>query len=131
MIKVSLRSAMFIYLFVTIQSVTATELRCLDVNVFGKKQKICDPSVVELLESKVMQRLKGVDQHGIPHYFCNLSPFSRFDHSVGVYLLVKNAGASDKEQIAALLHDASHTAFSHTADFLFKNKGNFHQEHSY
>lgn len=38
-------------------------------------------------------------------------------------LLVKLLGGSLKEQIAALLHDASHTAFSHFTDYVFNNHG--------
>jgi len=43
-------------------------------------------------------------------------------------LLLKKLGASLEEQIAGLLHDIPHTAFSHTIDFVFPNKDhNFHE----
>ncbi len=83
------------------------------------------------MNSPMMQRLKKIDQHGIAYYFTDLKSFTRYDHSIGVYLLVKAAKAPYTEQIAALLHDASHTAFSHTGDFLFEDKGNFHHENAY
>jgi hypothetical protein len=47
------------------------------------------------------------------------SPITRFEHSVGVMILVRELGASLTEQIAALLHDVSHTAFSHVIDYVF------------
>lgn len=37
-------------------------------------------------------------------------------------LLLRKLGASLNEQIAGLLHDASHTAFSHTADWVLGHK---------
>lgn len=87
--------------------------------------------IKELKNSALMQRLKGVDQHGMAFYFLNIKPFSRYDHCVGVYELLKKAHASEAEQIAGFLHDASHTAFSHTADYLFAAQGNFHENDSY
>ena len=52
---------------------------------------------------------------------------TRYEHSVGVMLLVRRFGASLDEQIAALLHDVSHTAFSHVIDYVF----NDHDHQSY
>jgi len=53
------------------------------------------------------------------------NPTTRFDHSVGVMLLIRKLGAGSspasallKEQVAALLHDVSHTAFSHVIDYV-------------
>jgi len=45
-------------------------------------------------------------------------------------LLVRRLGASLDEQIAALLHDVSHTAFSHVIDFVFNdhNGQSYHEE---
>lgn len=85
--------------------------------------EIDDELLEELIESDVMQRLKEVDQSGPVVYF-NLCPkFTRFDHSVGVLALLIKAGVSHVEQVAGLLHDASHTAYSHLGDFLF-HEGN-------
>src|SRR5690606_34029437 len=44
---------------------------------------------------------------------------TRYDHSVGTFLLVRKLGGSLEEQIAAMLHDVSHTAFSHVIDYVF------------
>ena len=78
------------------------------------------PLVKELLQHKCMTRLKEIDQHGPSTYFQNKPTFDRYAHSVGVYALLKKCGASLEEQVAGLLHDASHTTGSHVADTLFK-----------
>lgn len=85
--------------------------------IYGKF-KINSPVIVELIRSKPMQRLKGIAQYGVPDEFYHMKGFSRFDHSIGVMLLLKKFGSSEKEQIAGLLHDVSHTAFSHTIDWV-------------
>jgi HD superfamily phosphohydrolase len=51
----------------------------------------------------------------------------RLEHSAGVMLLVRWMGAGLDEQIAALLHDVSRTAFSHVIDYVFNN----HEHQSY
>jgi hypothetical protein len=44
-------------------------------------------------------------------------------------LLLRKLGASIEEQIAGLLHDVPHTAFSHVIDFVFKNDNHeFHEK---
>jgi hypothetical protein len=54
---------------------------------------------------------------------------TRFDHSVGAMLLIKKLGGSVEEQIAGLLHDVSHTAFSHVIDYVFDNENeSYHEE---
>ncbi|MCX6707977.1 MAG: HD domain-containing protein, partial [Candidatus Woesearchaeota archaeon] len=42
---------------------------------------------------------------------------TRFDHSLGVYFLLKRLGAGREEQIAGLIHDIGHTALSHVYDY--------------
>ena len=85
--------------------------------LYGKFE-IDSPVLIELINSPSVQRLKGIGQYGVPDEFYNLKNFSRFEHSVGVMLLLKRLGADEEEQIAGLLHDASHTAFSHVIDYL-------------
>ncbi|SDM54722.1 hypothetical protein SAMN04488084_10855 [Pedobacter antarcticus] len=43
-------------------------------------------------------------------------------------LLVRTLGGSLKEQVASLLHDVSHTAFSHVIDYVLKQKGEDYHE---
>lgn len=88
-----------------------------------------DPLAIELILSPAMQRLKGILQYGVNEFIIPSSyPYTRFDHSLGVYQLLKMHNRSRKEQIAGLLHDVSHTVFSHLSDMLFLkgfDKGNY------
>ena len=81
------------------------------------------------MQSNAVQRLRGVLQHGVTALLGITSSTTRFEHSMGVMLLAQRLGASLQEQIAALLHDVSHTAFSHVIDFVFDmNHGqSFHE----
>ncbi len=83
--------------------------------IYGK-YKINEPVLVELIKSRPMQRLKKIAQLGIPDRFYHIRGFSRFEHSLGVMLLLRKLNASLEEQAAGLLHDVSHTAFSHVVD---------------
>lgn len=88
-----------------------------------------DQVVEELISSKSMQRLKGIHQAGASYLMNEKWNVTRFDHSVGVMLLVKKLGGSVEEQIAGLLHDVSHTAFSHVIDYVFDNEDeSYHEE---
>lgn len=73
----------------------------------------------ELYHSSCFQRLNDVDQSGPAYYFHRIPKFTRASHSIGVWHLLKRHGCSLEEQAAGLLHDASHTAFSHLGDYLF------------
>ncbi|WMY14503.1 HD domain-containing protein [Bacillus tropicus] len=88
-----------------------------------------DPVVEELIVSKSVQRLKGIHQNGASYLINENWNVTRFDHSVGVMLLIKKLGGSVEEQIAGLLHDVSHTAFSHVIDYVFDNSNeSYHEE---
>lgn len=87
--------------------------------VWGKSYKVKDPLLVELIQSPAMQRLKSIDQSGPVRYAHLTPPFSRYDHSLGVLALLMKAKTSREEQAAGLLHDVSHTAFSHLGDKIF------------
>ncbi len=90
--------------------------------VYGEYQE-GSPVVTELMASKPIQRLKGLNQYGIPDRYYHLKGFSRFDHSLGVMLLLRHLGASEEEQVAGLLHDVSHRAFSHVYDWVVGTTG--------
>ncbi len=91
--------------------------------VYGKEE-VTEPVLIELINSKPLQRLKNISQFGIPEGYYYLNTFSRFEHSVGVMILLRRLGAGLEEQIAGLLHDVSHTAFSHIVDWVFGNSLN-------
>ncbi len=77
------------------------------------------PVLEKLINSSLLKRLQYIDQSGPLTYFGYIPKFSRYEHSIGVLVLLQKAGAPLKEQIAGLLHDTSHTTFSHIGDHLF------------
>ncbi len=80
---------------------------------------VTEPVLCELINSKAFNRLKGVNQYGIVHYIHHSTlPYTRYTHSLGVFFLLRHYGATLEEQIAGLLHDVSHTVFSHVGDHL-------------
>ncbi|MDD2807281.1 MAG: HD domain-containing protein [Patescibacteria group bacterium] len=92
---------------------------------------IKEPVLIDLIKSPALQRLKKIEQHGtwqLHQSWKKSHHFSRYDHSIGVMLLLRKFNASIEEQLHGLLHDISHTVFSHVADFLF-NKDT--SKHSY
>lgn len=86
--------------------------------IYGK-EKITEPVLIELINSKEMQRLKKIHQFGVVRYIYPVEKYSRYEHSLGVLTILRRHNASLEEQIAGLLHDVSHTAFSHIADLVF------------
>jgi hypothetical protein len=85
---------------------------------------IIEPLILDLINSPSMQRLKGVDQSGYFEPFYPGSAHSRFEHSVGVYFILNKFNAPLPEQAAGLIHDVSHSAFSHCLDYLENKKEN-------
>ncbi len=90
--------------------------------------KVEEPVIIELLESAAIKRLEGISQHG---YASQARPynFSRLEHSLGVFLLLRKYGASLDEQIAGLIHDAAHAVFSHTIDYVGGRQSGGRQDH--
>lgn len=86
--------------------------------IYGTLQ-IDEPVIAELIASHPLQRLKKVNQYGASFYRFPHLTTTRFEHSVGVYYILKRLGAPVLEQIVGLLHDAPHTAFSHVTDVVF------------
>jgi uncharacterized protein len=78
-----------------------------------------EPVLLELIASPGFQRLKQVRQYGVSYYITHNEEYNRYDHSIGVLALLRDKKVPLKEQIAGLLHDVSHTAFSHVGDYLF------------
>lgn len=97
--------------------------------VYGTLQ-IDDPLIQELIEAPLFQRLKGIHQYGVVYFITPTESYSRFDHSLGVYHLLNKIHVSREQQIAGLLHDVSHTVFSHVGDYVFQDRypGNSYQD---
>ncbi len=81
--------------------------------------EINEPVLIDLINSNGVKRLKNIRQYGINYYLKKPEDYTRYEHSLGVMLLIRRFGGSLTEQIAGLLHDASHTAFSHLGDWVF------------
>lgn len=91
-------------------------------------QDIKEPVLLELIHAQPITRLKKINQAGASQYLFPWKDVTRYEHSVGVMLLLRYFGASLREQIAGLLHDIPHTAFSHVADFVFSNEHHEYHE---
>lgn len=89
---------------------------------------IDDPKVLAVIECPTFRRLDGVKQAGPSAFAFPFKTVTRYEHSLGVYLLLRRLGADPVEQIAGLLHDVSHTAFSHAVDFVFSSEEQDHHE---
>jgi uncharacterized protein len=85
-----------------------------------------EPVLRELIESESLERLKEISMAGYAEPFFPGSYHSRFEHSIGVCYLLSKFGASLEEQIAGLIHDISHTAFSHCVDYALSEGSETH-----
>ncbi|HKG08775.1 MAG TPA: HD domain-containing protein, partial [Pedobacter sp.] len=94
---------------------------------FGKTEL---PGIFEdLLNAPTVNRLSRIHQSGAIFLVNPDISHSRLEHSIGVMLLIRKLGGSELEQIAGLLHDISHTAFSHVGDYVFDNEEeNYHEQ---
>lgn len=89
--------------------------------------------ILDLIDSKEMQRLRRIKQLGTTQYTFHGAEHSRFSHSLGVYELARKICDrfvqnypeewDDSERLvtlcAALLHDIGHGPFSHTFEKIF------------
>jgi len=89
--------------------------------------------ILDLINSKEMQRLRRIKQLGTSQYTFHGAEHSRFSHSLGVYELTRKIVANfarkypdewdNKEKLvtlsAALLHDIGHGPFSHAFEKIF------------
>lgn len=110
--------------------------KSITINTLYGTFKIEEPVLKELLTNEYMLRLKDIKQYGSFSIFIKPEEnYERYEHSVGVFVLLRKYGAPLKEQIAGLLHDVSHTVFSHLGDGLFnhsKDDASFQDEnHEY
>lgn len=94
--------------------------------IYGKFE--VEEIIEELINTKEIQRLKGVYQGGASFLVNKKWNVTRYEHSIGTMLLIRLLGGCLEEQIAGLLHDISHTAFSHVVDYALDNSDeNYHE----
>jgi len=103
-----------------------TELRWND-RVYGDSS-ITDPDLLNLIHCPTFLRLRGVRQAGPSAIAFPFKTVTRYEHSLGVHVLLRRLGADRREQVAGLLHDVSHTAFSHAVDFVISSEEQDHHE---
>lgn len=80
-----------------------------------------------LIQTPSLQRLKDIGMNcGVEYtnfsFFQNIIPYSRYEHSIGVSLIVYHFTHDKKQTVAGLLHDIATPVFAHTIDF-------YHQDH--
>jgi hypothetical protein len=95
--------------------------------VYGKVS-IEDPEILDLISCPTFERLKGVKQAGPSSLAFPFKDVTRYEHSLGVFILLRRLRAPRREQVAGLLHDISHTAFSHAVDFVITSREQDHHE---
>jgi len=84
--------------------------------------------LADLIRSAPLQRLKRIHQGGAGYLVKPEWNGTRYEHSVGVMLLIRRLGGSLEEQIAGLVHDVGHTAFSHVVDYVYgEGEENLHE----
>ena len=79
--------------------------------------------LAEAAQIKQMQRLKGVGMNCGCEYtsfplFADIAPYSRYDHSMGVALIIWHFTGDMAQALSGLLHDIATPAFAHVVDFL-------------
>lgn len=115
------------------QTLTISEKKVIVRDKIYGEYSITEPVLIDLLQSPELLRLKGICQHGVTTFLGFGPKVTRFEHSVGAFLLVRKVGASIEEQIAALLHDISHTSLSHVVDDALSQpgEGSYHEVHKF
>lgn len=101
---------------------TKQQTQLLTINTIYGDFIVTEPVLIELFNHPIIERIKDIRQHGTLDYIIKQKKeYTRYEHCVGVWALLRMYGASIEEQIAGLLHDASHTVFSHVGDVLFNH----------
>lgn len=94
--------------------------------VYGNLE-ITNPLIVELIQSQPFQRLKHISQDGAAHYIQPIRDVTRYEHCIGTWYLSDRYKRPLEEQVASLLHDIPHTAFSHVVDLVMEDEN--HEYH--
>jgi HD superfamily phosphohydrolase len=92
-----------------------------------------EPYEISLINTPLIQRLRYINQMGFTNYVYPSARHSRFEHSLGVAILVGrmfdyslktgehflNEGDRISVRISALLHDVGHCLYSHTSEMVY------------
>jgi hypothetical protein len=89
--------------------------------VWGKTE-VVDEDILAILKHPAMERIKKIWISSYGYLFNLQRSSTRFEHSLGVYLLLRRFKASKREQLAGLIHDVSHTALSHLSTYAIQGK---------
>ncbi len=98
-------------------------------DIVWEDQEISDKKVIQIIKHPAMQRIKKIWISTYGYLFELKRNATRYDHCIGVYLLLKHFGAKKEEQLAGLIHDVSHTALSHVSTYAFLGKFTGHEFH--
>lgn len=87
---------------------------------------------LDLIEAAELQRLYNIKQLGFAHLVYPGANHTRLEHSLGTYYMAYKAAEkldinNDEKEIvacAALLHDIGHGPFSHTLEYILRDKLN-------
>ncbi len=77
----------------------------------------------ECMDTPIVQRIKSIGMNCGCEYtafprFAGIDPYSRYDHSVGVALIIWHFTHDRKQAVAGLLHDVATPVFAHVVDFM-------------
>ena len=89
-----------------------------------------------ILDSRPMQRLRGIRQLAMAYLVYPGANHTRFEHSIGTLFLADRICTemnmapekTEKVRLGALLHDVGHVAFSHEAEEVLHKKLGRHEE---
>jgi len=90
-------------------------------NVYGEIE-IKEKVILDIINTKAFSRLKKITQAGSVNYIQSGREMTRYEHCIGTWYLSYLYQRPMEEQIACLIHDISHTAFSHVIDIVVKEK---------
>lgn len=94
-----------------------------------KNVEITEPTILKLIQTKPFQRLKRINQYGGVNFVYPTHQVTRYEHSIGVWHVLRTLGATFEVQVAGLLHDIGHTALSHMVDMAMENNlENLHEQ---
>jgi predicted class III extradiol MEMO1 family dioxygenase len=78
-----------LYVLHALLALSYTMLSAYELDTFYGKVSFEDPLLIKLVEHKSMQRLKHINQYGLRSFAYKQHNYSRYEHSIGVFALLK------------------------------------------